>query len=315
MTSWPYAASPFHPGERAIQQRLGVRERVEDGGRRLIRNFLPDEHRDFHARLPFLVLGTVDAEGSPAASIVSGKPGFVSSPDPKALTISIDLRSTMPTITELVSGADVGILGIDLATRRRNRLNGVVSAIRDDAIEIEIVQAYGNCPKYISVREWTEPPPGPAPLVSESSTLGNIEQAIVAAADTFFIASAFGRIRDDPSHGVDASHRGGAPGFVRIDDALTLTVPDFVGNFAFNTLGNLLLEPRCGLLFLDFATGTTLEIAAEAEIVWEGPEIAAIDGAQRLLRFHLSRVRRSEGAVPLRWTLAAVHSDSASTMR
>jgi uncharacterized protein len=292
-----------------------VRERVEDGGRRLIRDFLPDEHRDFYARLPFLVLGTVDAEGWPAASIVSGKPGFVSSPHPKALAFSIDFSSVMPAVKALVSGADVGILGIDLATRRRNRLNGVVSAIRDDAIEIAIVQAYGNCPKYISVREWAEPPPGPAPLVSESNALGDIEQAIVAAADTFFIASAFGRTRDDPSHGVDASHRGGAPGFVRIDDALTLTVPDFVGNFAFNTLGNLLLEPRCGLLFLDFATGTTIEIAAEAEIVWEGSEIAAIDGAQRLLRFHLSCVRRSEGAVPLRWTRAAVHSDSASTMR
>jgi predicted pyridoxine 5'-phosphate oxidase superfamily flavin-nucleotide-binding protein len=315
MTTWPHAASPFHPGERAIQQRLGVRERVEDGGRRLIRDFLPDEHRDFYARLPFLVLGTVDAEGWPAASIVSGKPGFVSSPHPKALAFSIDFSSVMPAVKALVSGADVGILGIDLATRRRNRLNGVVSAIRDDAIEIAIVQAYGNCPKYISVREWAEPPPGPAPLVSESNALGDIEQAIVAAADTFFIASAFGRTRDDPSHGVDASHRGGAPGFVRIDDALTLTVPDFVGNFAFNTLGNLLLEPRCGLLFLDFATGTTIEIAAEAEIVWEGSEIAAIDGAQRLLRFHLSCVRRSEGAVPLRWTRAAVHSDSASTMR
>jgi hypothetical protein len=305
MTTWPHAVSPFHPGERAIQQLLGVRERVEDGGRRLIRDFLPDEHRDFYARLPFLVLGTLNAGGSPAASIVSGKPGFVSSPHPKTLTISIDFRSTMPTITGLVSGADVGILGIDLSTRRRNRLNGIVSAIRDDAIEIEIVQAYGNCPKYITVREWATSRHSPTPLVSESNALGNIEQAIVAAADTFFIASAFGRTRDNPSRGVDASHRGGAPGFVRIDDALTLTVPDFVGNFAFNTLGNLLLEPRCGLLFLDFATGTTLEIAAEAEIVWGGPEVAAIDGAQRLLRFHLSRVRRSEGAVPLRWTLAA----------
>src|SRR4029077_7374084 len=177
MTTWPHAASPFHPGERAIQQRLGVRERVEDGGRRLIRDFLPDEHRDFYARLPFIVLGTVDAEGWPAASIVSGKPGFVSSPHPKALAFSIDFSSVMPAVKALVSGADVGILGIDLATRRRNRLNGVVSAIREDAIEIEIVQAYGNCPKYISVREWAEPPPGPAPLVSESNTLGNTEQA------------------------------------------------------------------------------------------------------------------------------------------
>jgi hypothetical protein len=315
MTNWPHAASPFHPGERAIQQRLGVRERVEDGGRRLIRDFFPDEHRDFYARLPFLVLGTVDSEGWPAASIVSGKPGFVSSPHRKALRFSIDFSSAMPALKALVSAADVGILGIDLTTRRRNRLNGVVSAIRDDAIEIEIVQAYGNCPKYISVREWAEPPSGPAPLVSESNALGSIEQAIIAAADTFFIASAFGRTRDDPSHGVDASHRGGAPGFVRIHDARTLTVPDFIGNFAFNTLGNLLLEPRCGLLFLDFATGTTLEIAAGAEILWDGPELAAIDGAQRLLRLYVRRVRRLERAVPLRWTLAAVQSDSASTTR
>jgi predicted pyridoxine 5'-phosphate oxidase superfamily flavin-nucleotide-binding protein len=210
MTTWPHAVSPFHPGERAIQQLLGVRERVEDGGRRLIRDFLPDEHRDFYARLPFLVLGTLNAGGSPAASIVSGKPGFVSSPHPKALTISIDFRSTMPTITGLVSGADVGILGIDLSTRRRNRLNGIVSAIRDDAIEIEIVQAYGNCPKYITVREWATSRHSPTPLVSESNALGNIEQAIVAAADTFFIASAFGRTRDNPCRGVDASHRGDA---------------------------------------------------------------------------------------------------------
>jgi uncharacterized protein len=315
MTSWPYAASPFHPGERAIQQRLGMRERIEDGGRRLIRDFLPDEHRDFYARLPFLVLGTVDAEGWPAASIVSGKPGFVTSPHPKALRFSIDFSAAMPAVQALASGADVGILGIDLATRRRNRLNGVVSAIREDAIEVAVVQAYGNCPKYISLREWREAPPTPAYLASESDALGIAEQAILTAADTFFIASAFGSARENQSHGVDASHRGGAPGFVRVDDARTLTVPDFIGNFAFNTLGNLLLEPRCGLLFLDFATGTTIEIAAEVEILWEGPEVDAIDGAQRLLRFYLRGLRRLEAAVPLRWTLAAVQSDSASTMR
>ncbi|HEV2551186.1 MAG TPA: pyridoxamine 5'-phosphate oxidase family protein [Stellaceae bacterium] len=313
--TWPHPASPFHPGERMIQRRLGVRERVEEGGRRLIRDFLRDEHRDFYAGLPFLVLGSIDAEGWPSVSIAYGKPGFASSPHAKALVISIDSRSAMPAVKVLATGVDVGILGIDLATRRRNRLNGIVSAIREDTIEVTIVQAYDKCTKYIAVREWFEAPPSPTTFVCESNSLGDLEQAIVTAADTFFIASALGRARDDPSYGVDASHRGGAPGFVRIDDARTLTVPDFIGNFAFNTLGNLLLEPRCGLLFLDFATGTTVEIAAEAEILWGGPEVVAIDGAQRLLRFHLRYVRRSEGAVPLRWTLAAVQSDSASTTR
>jgi len=305
MTTWPHAVSPFHPGERAIQQLLGVRERVEDGGRRLIRDFLPDEHRDFYARLPFLVLGTLNAGGSPAASIVSGKPGFVSSPHPKALTISIDFRSTMPTITGLVSGADVGILGIDLSTRRRNRLNGIVSAIRDDAIEIEIVQAYGNCPKYITVREWATSRHSPTPLVSESNALGNIEQAIVAAADTFFIASAFGRTRDNPSRGVDASHRGGAPGFVRIDDARTLTVPDFVRQLRLQYAGQSAARAALRLAVPRFWQRDYPRDRRRGRNCLGGLEVAAIDGAQRLLRFHLSRVRRSEGAVPLRWTFAA----------
>ena len=313
--TWPHAASPFHPGERAIQQRLGVRERIEDGGRRLIHDFLPDEHRDFYARLPFLVLGTVDVHACPAVSIVSGKPGFISSPHLKALRITVDLTSAMLPPKVLTTGADIGVLGIDLATRRRNRLNGVVSGIGGDAIEIAVVQAYGNCPKYITRREWREASPRMAPPARESDALGHAEQAIIGAADTFFIASAFGSARENRSHGVDASHRGGAPGFVHVDDARTLTVPDFIGNFAFNTLGNLLLEQRCGLLFLDFATGTTIEIAAEAEILWEGPEVAAIDGAQRLLRFHLKRVRRTDGAVPLRSAPAVVQSDSASTIR
>ena len=108
--------------------------------------------------------------------------------------------------------------------------------------------------------------------------------------------------KKDPSHGVDASHRGGEPGFVRIEDERTLVVPDFVGNSAFNTLGNLLLEPRCGLLFLDFSTGTTLEIAAQADIIWEGNDVASIAGAQRLVRFRVTGARRIEGALPLRWS-------------
>jgi len=298
MTGWPHAASPFHPGERAIQQRVGVRERVEEGGRRLIRDFLPEQHREFYASLPFLFLGTIDAAGQPIPTIVTGKPGFAFSPHPKTLRITID--QTHAKAFEI--GADVGALGIDFATRRRNRVNGVISAIDRDHVELAVTQAYGNCPKYISLRRWAEAPAGPALLASDSKVLGDAERAIIAAADTFFIVSAFGSGSIDPSRGVDASHRGGEAGFVRIEDERTLAVPDFVGNFAFNTLGNLLLEPRCGLLFPEFATGTTREIAARADIIWEGPDVASIAGAQRLLRFHVARARRIEGALPLRWS-------------
>ena len=80
-----------------------------------------------------------------------------------------------------------------------------------------------------------------------------------------------------PPHGgekrtVDVSHRGGKPGFVRVGDDGTLTIPDFVGNFLFNTLGNLLLNPRAGLVIADFGTGDMLFLSGVTEIVWSGPE-------------------------------------------
>lgn len=299
----PCAASPFHSGEQAIQEKLGVRDKIEAIGRRIIRDFMVDQHRDFYASLPFLIVGAVDDEGQPWASILPGAPGFITSPDPKALRIATRPLPMDPLAGALKVGAQIGGIGIEFATRRRNRVNGVVSAISPDGFDIAVTQSFGNCPKYIQARDWAAAPldavsPG-APR--DDRSLGLEERAMIAQADTFFIASALTAAKREISHGVDASHRGGKPGFTRVDGEHTLTVPDFAGNFAFNTLGNLLLEPRCGLLFVDFETGTTLQIAARAEIIWDGPEVAAFAGAQRLVRFHVSRTLRVDHAVPLRW--------------
>jgi hypothetical protein len=87
---------------------------------------------------------------------------------------------------------------------------------------------------------------------------------------------------------------------VRVDDNQTITTPDFVGNFMFNTLGNLMVEPRAGLLFADFNSGNLLFAAARAEIIWDGPEVEAFAAAQRLMRFHLTKVIRLPGALPFR---------------
>jgi hypothetical protein len=92
------------------------------------------------------------------------------------------------------------------------------------------------------------------------------------------------------------------PGFVRVDDAHTLTTPDFSGNRFFNTLGNLQLDPRAGLLFVDFDSGDLLYVAADAEIVWDGPLVASFDGAQRVVRFRVREVRRTRRVLPLRWS-------------
>ncbi|HKW52089.1 MAG TPA: pyridoxamine 5'-phosphate oxidase family protein [Stellaceae bacterium] len=294
--------SPFHPGERAIQQRVGVRDKMEAVGRRVLRDFMPDQHREFFALLPFLVLGSVDDAGWPAASIVTGTPGFASTPDATTLRIRALPLPSDAASANLRPGSDIGVVGIDFATRRRNRANGTVTAIDDGGFDVRVMQSFGNCPKYIQARDWraaTDDERGPL-QIEEGGTLGAAERAMIAAADTFFIASALGH-GDEPGCGVDASHRGGLPGFVRSDDERTLTAPDFSGNLYFNTLGNLLLNQRSGLLFVDFTGGTTLQVWAEAEIVWDGPEVAAVAGAQRLVRFHVARWRRSRNAVPLRW--------------
>lgn len=299
---WTEPGSPFHAGERQLQESVGMRERIESVGRRVIRNLMPDQHRDFFGALPFLVVGTLDAHRQPWASIITGNPGFVSAPDATTLRVKALLPSDDPLVGNLKVGADIGVLGMDFATRRRNRANGLIAGVGEDSFDIAVKQSFGNCPKYIQARDWMPASADKgAGRVVAGRWLGAAERELIARADAFFIVSALGSLHQEASQGIDASHRGGKPGFIRIDDEHTLTVPDFTGNFAFNTLGNLLLNPRCGLLFLDFESGTTVQLAAEAEIIAQSLEIARFAGVERLVRFHVKERLRRERSVPLRW--------------
>jgi uncharacterized protein len=300
---WVGAESPFHAGELAIHARLGIQERMDKQGRRVIRDYLLDQHRQFFAQLPYVIVGTLDTSGNPWASILVGKPGFLSSPSDRQLQVTAKPLFADPLHANLTAGVDIGLLGIELQTRRRNRLNGVVTEVVDNGFTIQVRQSFGNCPQYIQARtpRWIDVDAVSRP-VSHVKTLGQAEQAIIAAADTFFIATAYQDLSAGNTKGVDVSHRGGKPGFVRIDDDQTLIIPDFSGNFHFNTFGNLALNPRAGLLFIDFATGDLLYLTGTAEVIWEGDEISRYEGAERLLRFRVEDGDRVEGRLPLRWT-------------
>src|SRR5436189_2599742 len=110
------ARSPWHEGEKAVQRRLGVDEQIDAIGRRNIRDFMPDQHREFFAQLPFLVTGSVDRAGCPWASILCGAPGFVTSPDPRLLRIEARPIDGDPLAETLVAGTRIGLLGIELPT-------------------------------------------------------------------------------------------------------------------------------------------------------------------------------------------------------
>ncbi|MCP4026231.1 MAG: flavin-nucleotide-binding protein, partial [Sphingomonas sp.] len=213
-----------------------------------------------------------------------------------------------PLAGQLKQGPTLGLLGIQPHTRRRNRMNGTVEAIDAAGFMVEVQQSFGNCPRYIQAREpQFTPPRGDAAPAQWLDKLDLAAHRLIGSADTLFIATAYpnevavGDEADASSHGVDVSHRGGRPGFVRIDGDDVLTVPDFNGNRFFNTLGNLAAHPRAGLLFIDFDSGDLLHVAVTAEIVWNGPEVAAFEGAERLMRFHVTHALRRPGALPLRW--------------
>jgi predicted pyridoxine 5'-phosphate oxidase superfamily flavin-nucleotide-binding protein len=278
--------TPFHAGERRAQALAGVEAA---GGGRGIRTFMPDQHRLFFAQLPFAVVATVDAAGAPVATLLAGGEGFIASPNPNCLAIAA--RSDDPSGAELLKGRPFAQLGIEPHTRRRNRAHGAIAWSGDEGLIVGVEQSFGNCPQYIHERRLELVPPGAAGF-ERFTGLPPHAAAQVSAADTFFVATASGP--GVPGGGVDISHRGGPPGFVRVEGG-ALLIPEYRGTRYFTPLGNLLLTPRAALLFVDFEAGRLLQLQGSAEVFWDRTDLP---GAERVWRFEVERGWR--GSSPIR---------------
>jgi ferredoxin-NADP reductase/predicted pyridoxine 5'-phosphate oxidase superfamily flavin-nucleotide-binding protein len=297
--------STWHAGEIALQEKIGVVAKMQEVGRRVVRNYMPDQHRTFFRQLPFIVAGAVDDDGEVWATFVAGQPGFMQAPTDKILHVDLATDPHDPASPGLHESAALGLLGIELHTRRRNRMNGIVRNRTARGFDVDVAQSFGNCPQYIQAREFEfirDPAvfSDIAPVAFDS--LSGRARAMIEAADTFFVASYVG---DGEGRQVDVSHRGGKAGFVRIGDDGSLTIPDFAGNLFFATLGNFLVNPRAGLVFADFETGDVLQLTGDASVDLDSPEIAAFQGAERLWHFTPRRIVYREGALPLRWKFQA----------
>jgi ferredoxin-NADP reductase/predicted pyridoxine 5'-phosphate oxidase superfamily flavin-nucleotide-binding protein len=292
----------WHEGERRLQQKIGVLERMAIVGKRVVRDFMPEQHRDFYAQLPFVVAGSVDEAGDAWATFLEGRPGFMSSPSPTDLRIAARPDPTDPAGQGMTDGAPIGLLGIEMHTRRRNRMNGFLSSAAD-GFSVNVDQSFGNCPRYIQLRDFSfahEPGRPFEGTTAETAVLDTGTRDLIEASDAFFVASYADRAEHRQ---VDVSHRGGKTGFVRVGDDGLLTIPDFDGNLFFATLGNILLNGKAGLLFVDFESGDMLQMTGDATVILDSPEIAAFQGAERLWTFKARRIIRRQGALALRWKL------------
>ncbi len=295
--------TPFHPGEIAVQTRVGVAEMAAKFGGKAIRDHLIDQHRDFYPLLPMVFLGAADDEGRPWASLLAGPPGFAHAPDAGALRLDARPAAGDALEAALTPGRKVGVLGLEWQTRRRNRLAGRVAAADAGGVAIAVEQAFGNCPKYIQTRTPGGPTTGAA-AASRRPAFSADDLSLIRAADTLMIATV--RPGDSASDGADVSHRGGAPGFVEVEADGALLWADYPGNRFFNTLGNIEATGRAGLLFVDWATGAGLQATGTAEIVWTGPSVDRLRGAERAVRFRATEVRTVPGLLPEAWRLLEV---------
>jgi predicted pyridoxine 5'-phosphate oxidase superfamily flavin-nucleotide-binding protein len=294
------ADATFHAGEAALQRQAGVRERLAQIGSRVIRDHMPEEHRELFEKLPTLIVGSLDARGRPWASVLSGWPGFIETPDERTMQVGALPRAGDPLQAALQPGAPLGLLGIEPQTRRRNRMNGRATRVGAGGFEVRVDQSFGNCPQYIQARapHWVERAPAAEATRAEGAHLSTEALAWITRADTLFIATAAPpALRERRFGGVDVSHRGGRPGFVAVSEeegASVLMLPEYRGNFFFNTLGNIDAYPFAGLLLIDYETGDTLQLSGAAQIVEHG--------AQRYVKLRVEAGVWARGVLPFVWS-------------
>ncbi|MFC6596683.1 pyridoxamine 5'-phosphate oxidase family protein [Kitasatospora paranensis] len=277
----------YHPGELAVQQRTGLRERAGHTGRS-IGDTIPPVAARFLTERRTLVVGAADGDGRLWATQLSGPAGFLRAADQRTLAVAAGPVPGDPLAAALARPAEVGTIALDPAGRRRMRLNGRSAPDGAGGLLISAAQVYANCPKHIRRRSPADSPARP-PAATAADRLTLRQRLAVATADTFFVATA------GPDGGVDASHRGGAPGFVEAAGPDELRWPEFAGNAMFMTLGNLELDDRAGLLLPDWETGGGLLLTGRARVDWSDPGAPSV-------QYRVERVVELTHATALTWT-------------
>jgi hypothetical protein len=276
---------PFHDGEVRAQELAGE-QRLAERNSAAIQSSILRGAFTFIRQQPMAIVASLDSVGNPWCSIVFGKPGFLQpSENAKRLTMSVQEseRSEFdPLWANVLGEPSVGALLIDLPSRRRLKINGHCTLTPDD-MAIDVSESFPLCPKYIQRRSLRV---DDEVISTEGSSLrgmalGQPQLETFHRSDMFFVASTH------ETRGPDSSHRGGRPGFVKAMNDVTLKIPDYPGNSMFNTFGNLLLNPKAGLVFLDFHRRRLLQLIGTAEVVWDQPGTeSATGGSRRFWYFH-----------------------------
>jgi uncharacterized protein len=255
----------FHSGELAVQRQAGVEAEAARLASMVGRGQLRAGTAAFLSEATVAAMAARDPSGRLWVAPLLGPPGYLEAASPTTLTIHAELPSADP-LHGLPPGQAVGVIAMNFLARRRVRINGLLTSTDARVLTIGVDQAYGNCPQYIHQRRVNVAGAAEAGRTGlySGNTLRPEDIRLVEAADTFFLGTTHA------TAGSDASHRGGPPGFVRVE-AGHLWWPDYPGNNMFNSFGNLAADPTAALLFIDFRAGIVLQLSGTATVRWSDP--------------------------------------------
>lgn len=293
----------YHPGEIAVQEMAGVRDMAERLAG-IVSGQIVAGAQYFISQQSMVVVGSVSPEAQTWASVLFGDVGMARA-DGQMVTFHLERmiqRDADPFWANIENDPRVGMLFIDPATRRRFRANGTVSGQSETELVVSVSEAYANCQKFIRRRDRPDrdlaTSDAPAPVIQGQAFEARV-RSLIENSDTAFVASAH------PDRGVDASHRGGPPGFMKVLDDRTLRVPDYSGNGMFNTLGNISVNPNTGLVLIDYERGDVLQIAGHVELRFDVEDISGeTGGTGRFWDLSVERWILAVGAAPSNWKIA-----------
>ncbi|EEA28413.1 hypothetical protein TMatcc_003255 [Talaromyces marneffei ATCC 18224] len=282
----------FNEGEIALHDKLHVPH-----GDNPTSTFLNQYGQFMVPRAPLIGLGALDDDGRPWSTVWGGETGFSSVidtdivgmravvdrlHDPVVNSLFGDAKGTNgSTIRTNGQGKMISGVTIDLENRKRVKLYGkvIMGTLEDPEDEgnlglegkrghaqlvVKIEESLGNCPKYLHKKHIIPAIPQPK-LISASSQLSPQAIELINKADCFFISS-YHQNTD-----MDTNYRGGPSGFVRIisnqPEGAVLVYPEYSGNRLYQSLGNLMMNHRAGLIFPDFERGDAVYMTAETEIL------------------------------------------------
>lgn len=185
-----------------------------------------------------------------------------------------------------------GVLGI-----RDDEVTGQNVSVAEIQLVLKIEQSLGNCPKYLNSKV-IEPAASTPELISNSPQLPQQALYLLARADLFFVSSS------QHDKDMDTNHRGGPPGFLRVESnehlGAVLCWPEYSGNRLYQTLGNLSINPLAGICVPDFETGDMLYLTGETEILAGKAAAAFLPRSNLCVKITITAARFVAQTLPFR---------------